>query len=63
LYFLEAEKLERRAAKSKKWGKALRLITTDGNPALLKVIKEVNPSLKVRRCIMQDMNLFWEVLS
>jgi len=60
---LEAENLERRAARSKKRSKALRLITTDGNPASLKATKEVYPSLKVQRYIIQDMNLFWDVLS
>ena len=36
-------------------GKALRLITTDGNPALLKAIKELYPFLKVQRCIVHKL--------
>jgi len=36
-------------------GKALRLITTDGNPALLKALKEVHPFLKVQRCIVHKL--------
>jgi len=36
-------------------GKALRLITTDGNPALLKALKEVYPSLKVQRCTVHKL--------
>ena len=63
MYLLKAENLERRASKSKKRGRALRLINTDGNPALLKVVKEVYPSPEVQRYIIQDMNLFWDVLS
>jgi len=33
-------------------GKALKLITTDGNPGLLKVLKGIYPSLRVQRCIV-----------
>jgi len=36
-------------------GKALRLITTDGNPALLKAVKELYPFLKVQRCIVHKL--------
>ena len=36
-------------------GKALRFITTDGNPALLKALKEVYPFLKVQRCIVHKL--------
>lgn len=36
-------------------GKSLRLITTDGNPSLLKAIKEVYPFLKVQRCIVHKL--------
>jgi putative transposase len=36
-------------------GKTLRLITTDGNPALLKAIKEIYPFLKVQRCIVHKL--------
>ena len=36
-------------------GMALRLITTDGNPALLKAIKEIYPFLKVQRCIVHKL--------
>jgi transposase-like protein len=36
-------------------GKALRLITTDGNPALLKALKEIYPFLKVQRCIVHKL--------
>jgi transposase-like protein len=36
-------------------GKALKLITTDGNPALLKAIKEIYPFLKVQRCIVHKL--------
>lgn len=36
-------------------GGALKLITTDGNPALLKAIKEVYPFLKVQRCIVHKL--------
>ena len=36
-------------------GKALRLITTDGNPALLKAVKEIYPFLKVQRCIVHKL--------
>ena len=36
-------------------GKALRLITTDGNPALLKALKQSYPFLKVQRCIVHKL--------
>lgn len=36
-------------------GKVLRLITTDGNPALLKAIREIYPFLKVQRCIVHKL--------
>jgi len=36
-------------------GKSLKLITTDGNPALLKAIKEIYPFLKVQRCIVHKL--------
>jgi len=36
-------------------GKALKLITTDGNPALMKAIKEIYPFLKVQRCIVHKL--------
>jgi len=36
-------------------GKALKLITTDGNPALLKALREVYPFLKVQRCIVHKL--------
>lgn len=36
-------------------GKALKLITTDGNSALLKALKEVYPFLKVQRCIVHKL--------
>jgi transposase-like protein len=36
-------------------GKSLRLITTDGNPALLKALKEIYPFLKVQRCIVHKL--------
>lgn len=36
-------------------GKALRLITTDGNLALLKALKEIYPFLKVQRCIVHKL--------
>jgi putative transposase len=36
-------------------GKNLKLITTDGNPALLKAIKEIYPFLKVQRCIVHKL--------
>ena len=36
-------------------GKALRLITTDGNPGLLKAVKEIYPFLKVQRCIVHKL--------
>lgn len=36
-------------------GKALKLITTDGNPALLKAVKELYPFLKVQRCIVHKL--------
>ena len=32
-------------------GKVLRLITTEGNPAVLKVLKKICPFVKVQRCI------------
>jgi len=32
-------------------GKRLKLITTDGNPALLKALKEIYPFIKTQRCI------------
>jgi putative transposase len=36
-------------------GKHLKLITTDGNPSLLKAIKEIYPFLKVQRCIVHKL--------
>jgi putative transposase len=36
-------------------GTALKLITTDGNPALLKAIKEIYPFLKVQRCVVHKL--------
>ena len=36
-------------------GKALKLITTDGNPALLKALREIYPFLKVQRCIVHKL--------
>jgi len=36
-------------------GKSLKLITTDGNPALLKALKEIYPFLKVQRCIVHKL--------
>jgi len=36
-------------------GRNLQLITTDGNPALLKAIKEIYPFLKVQRCIVHKL--------
>lgn len=36
-------------------GKVLKLITTDGNPALMKAVKEVYPFLKVQRCIVHKL--------
>jgi len=36
-------------------GKAIRLITTDGNPSLLKALKEIYPFLKVQRCIVHKL--------
>ena len=42
----------------KSWGlkgEALKLITADGNPALLKAVKEIYPFLKVRRCIVHKL--------
>ena len=36
-------------------GKVLKLITTDGNPALLKAIKEIYPFLKVQRCVVHKL--------
>jgi putative transposase len=36
-------------------GKTLKLITTDGNPALLKAAKEIYPFLKVQRCIVHKL--------
>lgn len=36
-------------------GKALKLITTDGNPGLLRALKEIYPFLKVQRCIVHKL--------
>ena len=36
-------------------GKMLKLITTDGNPSLLKAIKEIYPFLKVQRCVVHKL--------
>ena len=36
-------------------GKALRLITTDGNPALLKALREGYPFLMTQRCIVHKL--------
>ena len=36
-------------------GKILKLITIDGNPALLKALKEIYPFLKVQRCIVHKL--------
>jgi len=36
-------------------GKALRLITTDGNPGLLKALREIYPFKKVQRCIVHKL--------
>lgn len=36
-------------------GKSLKLITTDGNPPLLKAIKEIYPFLTVQRCIVHKL--------
>jgi len=36
-------------------GKCLKLITTDGNPALLKAAKEIYPFLRVQRCIVHKL--------
>jgi len=36
-------------------GKALKLITTDGNPALLKALREIYPFLKVQRCLVHKL--------
>jgi len=36
-------------------GEALKLITTDGNPALLKALKDIYPFLKVQRCIVHKL--------
>jgi putative transposase len=36
-------------------GKMLKLITTDGNPGLLKAIKEIYPFLKVQRCVVHKL--------
>jgi len=36
-------------------GKNLKLTTTDGNPALLKAIKEIYPFLRVQRCIVHKL--------
>ena len=36
-------------------GKVLKLITTDGNPGLLKALKEIYPFLKVQRCIVHKL--------
>jgi len=33
-------------------GEVLKLITTDGNPALLKALKYIYPFLKIQRCIV-----------
>ena len=45
-------------------GKDLSLITTEGNPVLLKALKEIYPFLKVQRCIVHKLrnvaiNLKW----
>ena len=36
-------------------GKSLKLITTDGNPALLKALKDIYPFLRVQRCIVHKL--------
>lgn len=36
-------------------GKALKLITTDGNPGLIKAVKEIYPFLTVQRCIVHKL--------
>lgn len=36
-------------------GKTLKLITTDGNPALLKAVKEIYPFLTVQRCFVHKL--------
>jgi transposase-like protein len=36
-------------------GKALKLITTDGHPALLRAIREIYPFLKVQRCLVHKL--------
>jgi putative transposase len=36
-------------------GQSFKLITTDGNPALLKALKEIYPFLKVQRCIVHKL--------
>ena len=36
-------------------GEALKLITTDGNPTLLKALKDIYPFLKVQRCIVHKL--------
>jgi transposase-like protein len=36
-------------------GEALKLITTDGNPALLKALKDIYPFLKIQRCIVHKL--------
>jgi putative transposase len=36
-------------------GKSLKLITIDGNPALLKAVKEIYPFLKIQRCIVHKL--------
>ena len=36
-------------------GKSLRLITTDGNPGLLKALREIYPFKKVQRCIVHKL--------
>ena len=36
-------------------GKTLKLITTDGNPGLLKAIKDIYPFLKVQRCVVHKL--------
>ena len=36
-------------------GKTLKLITTDGNPALLKALRDIFPFLKMQRCIVHKL--------
>jgi len=36
-------------------GKAIKLITTDGNPGLIKAVKDIYPFLKVQRCIVHKL--------